>query len=151
MKKLLVLMLVLGMASLAPAALQISVNGNPDPIDSEIILDAPSGELILDIHGVTAGAGDIPNWMIVVDSALGSVDASNVIFNSSADVKGIFDQYYVDYYFLSYIGQLGSSARAGWVGSTGGALDGMLVDNILFHCEAPGDAIVLLFSSYDAG
>ena len=48
MKKLLVICLVLGMASVAGATLQISVNGNPEPIDSEITI-FPSDEIVLDV------------------------------------------------------------------------------------------------------
>jgi hypothetical protein len=38
MKKLLILMLVLGLTSVAGAALHISVNGNMNPIDSQYTL-----------------------------------------------------------------------------------------------------------------
>ena len=45
MKKLLVLSLVLGIASLATAALQIAVGGNTEPVDSESVdVDVPIGE-----------------------------------------------------------------------------------------------------------
>jgi hypothetical protein len=52
MKKLIALMLVLGIASYANAALQISVGGNPDPVDSEIIL-VPSETIMLDVYTTT--------------------------------------------------------------------------------------------------
>jgi len=51
MKKLLILMLVLGLTSSASAlctTLQISVNGEKNPVDSQIIV-VPSGYLELDI------------------------------------------------------------------------------------------------------
>ena len=52
MKKLLILMLVLGLASAANAALEISVNGDKDPIDSQIEIE-PSQHLTLDIWTTT--------------------------------------------------------------------------------------------------
>jgi len=48
MRKLLILMSVLGMASVANAALHISVNGDPNPPDSKYVL-SPSETLKLDI------------------------------------------------------------------------------------------------------
>jgi hypothetical protein len=141
MKKLLVLMLVLGIASLAPAALQISVDGNPDPVDSEIIL-APSEELILDIHG-DVPAGIPANWLMVVNPQFGTLNGGDAVQGS---LSSIFPYYYTDY-FLGYAGLTGSAVSG--VAADLGDLSGLLVDGILFHCEGIGDAIVELYSSVD--
>jgi len=63
MKKLLVLMLVLGVTSLASAALtlQISVNDEKNPVDSQYIITTPSCHLDLDIWttaDITPGVGE---------------------------------------------------------------------------------------------
>ena len=52
MKKFIVLLGVLAIASTANAALQISVNGAPEPIDSQIWL-LPSEHLVLDVWTTT--------------------------------------------------------------------------------------------------
>ena len=73
MKKLVALMLVFAMASMASAGLQISVNGNPDPVTTEISL-LPSETLELDIWT----DADIPMfdgyvWMLVVDTTAATI------------------------------------------------------------------------------
>ena len=144
MKKLLVLMLVLCMASMASAALQISVNGDPEPVDSQITI-APSEELVLDIHGVLAEPA-YENWMIVVAAAEGSINGGVPV---AGGLSAIFPYYYTNY-FLGYAGLdvAGSSAVSG-VAADLGALDGLLVDGLMFHCEALGDALVTLYTSQD--
>ncbi|MHC4155895.1 MAG: hypothetical protein ACYST6_13355 [Planctomycetota bacterium] len=76
MKKLLVSFLVVGLASAANGiVLQISVNGDPDPVDSEIFT-FPSEELILDIWSPSGHSGspaDDVYWILVVDARYGSM------------------------------------------------------------------------------
>ena len=157
MKKLLVLTLVLGIASLAPAALQISVNGDPEPVDSEIII-APSEELILDIHGNLA-PGEGLNWLYVVSSAQGSIDVSTAIAAGAASkINEQVGQAYFTDYFLYYAGLTASpvvhdpafSAASGIWGDLG-ALGPVLLDGVIFHCEGLEDAIIQLYSSPDQG
>ena len=75
MKKFLAICLVLGMASVATASLQISVNGEPEPVDSEYIL-GPSDHLTLDIYtdsliyGGALGEGD---WLLFCDTTLATI------------------------------------------------------------------------------
>ena len=143
MKKLLVLMLVLGVASLASAGLQISVGGVPEPIDTEITL-LPSETIELDIWtdadiGTYAGF----DWALVVDYNYGSISGGATIplpdgFN---DIGGTAPNQDVpaDDPLAGIWGMManfGDPVAAGTV----------LVDSIVFHCEAPGDAIVQLYA-----
>ena len=144
MKKFVMLMLVLGMAPLATAALQLSINGSLDPVDSEITI-APSDHLTLDVHGTTPSMQAI-NWLVVVNSAAGSVSGG------VAQQGGVTGSFYPTYigYFLASLGRTGDSGTGGWVGDSGATpLTGLLVDLIDFHCEADGDAVIDLYSSPD--
>ena len=148
MRKLLILMLVLGMASLANATLQISVNGDLEPIDSEIIIDpvdVPSGMLTLDIWTDAAMAGFTAQTiaLIATDDTVGTVDGSGY---TSPLVPPMF-----------LVGQAETAANvanpAGSTGPYGGFLAPMaglpagtvLYDDILFHCEGGGDAVIELW------
>jgi hypothetical protein len=51
--------------------LEISVNGDPDPVDSEIYL-LPSEELILDIH-CPSGVDQDVYWFLVVGAEYGTI------------------------------------------------------------------------------
>ena len=141
--KLLVLTLVLGIASLASAGLQISANGEQNPIDSEITL-APSDHIVLDIWtdveipqfgnatwmiGVLSGPGTIAGGDALVGNVIG--DATNPTLNVPYG-SGTFGGYFVGF---------GQSVAAG---ST-------LVDLIDFHCDGPGDVIIELVLLVDIG
>lgn len=149
MKKFVMLMLVLGMASLATAGLQISVNGSTDPVDSEISI-APSDMLVLDVHG-TPTTGEF--WFMTVDSAIGSVSGGVVV---AGDASRIVPQYYLDYW-LYYAGLTASplvndpsnSTVGGFVGNWDmSPIAGPAIDLIDFHCESqPNDAVIDLWSS----
>ena len=146
MKKILILTLVLSMASLAPAALQISVNGDPDPVDSEINI-APSDHLVLDVHT------DIPldctgtYYLMVVDAAQGSLSGCSPLQGNASIVV---DDWWVPY-FMYYAG-LDPAGLSGVAGVVAGSdesfvFEGKIVDLIDFHCEGPEDAVVQLYSS----
>jgi hypothetical protein len=67
MRKLLILMVVFGVASAANAALKISVNGNPDPQDTQYYLDG-SKTIKIDVWTTTdimPGIGERAGWAIV--------------------------------------------------------------------------------------
>lgn len=144
MKKVLVLLLVLGMASAASAALQISLNGDPEPVDSELwLLEGETALLDIwtdaDLQMFAGGS-----WQLVVGTDVGSivpgavleyggygtppqtVDAAAVI--SPAGMEGIWGIY---------------SAFAGADAGT------VLYDQILFTCEGEGDAIIQLWDAPD--
>ena len=151
MKKLIVLMLVLGMTSYANAIiLQISVDGNPDPVDSQIFL-APSETIMLDIHspsGHSGSSADDVYFAIVVDPAYGSITGGLGMPCAP-----------------SLSGMLGASIQADWPGFVQLPADGpwgnvasspqevadpgTYFDEFIFHCEKEGDATVELWSSPD--
>jgi hypothetical protein len=79
MKKLLVLMLVLGMTSMANAVLQISVNGDKNPTDSEYTINQ-GGELILGVWTDATITGsyygntnECDGWALVAEVAGASI------------------------------------------------------------------------------
>ena len=72
MKKFIVLTLVLSVAPLASAALSIGVEGDPNPVDSEITI-APSDTLLLNLHSDGEVFGVY--FMLFVDNAAGKITA----------------------------------------------------------------------------
>ena len=144
MRKLLILMLVFGMASLANAALQISIAGDPDPIDSEIWLE-PSEEILLDIHAVGGDTGD-SFWVLICDITYGTIDPYSGVTNippapDASMLLGSVTDNYLDSYFP---GQEGIVGTVGSYAASPPYADGVYFDEILFHCEAEGDAIIQL-------
>ena len=144
MRKLLIFILVLGMASAANAGLVISVNGDPDPIDSEIWL-LPSETLWLDIHSVGGDTGD--SFFALVTSGLGVIDGWSGVTNipDAPDASMLLGPAGPA---MNFIGGLG--ARDGVAGTVGSftALppyaDGVYFDLIDFHCEGEGDVLIEL-------
>jgi len=156
MKKLLILMLVLGMASLANAGLiELSVDGEAAP--SEITL-LPSEYITLDITiGDTLFAGG--DLMITLSTADGALDNSGVTFEANPMTRYWFgDPYYMWYdgnraWGAPYVVGLSELQK---VVVSGGNIDYntlgnmTLADNIIFHCEKqPGDVIVELVAYSD--
>lgn len=149
---LLIFMLVLGITSTANAYLQISVNGDPDPVDSEIFL-APSDELILDIHAVGGDTGidwpmGIGYFALITPISLGTIydiDAFPIIPPAPDDTM-----------LMGSAGPGGNNVGGMPPGYDGivfmiGSFtesppypDGVYLDNIIFHCEGIGDADILL-------
>jgi len=147
MKKLLVLMLVLGMASLANADLQISVGGDKNPADSEYTL-LPSEELFLDIWTDAV----IPNltggtWMLVVDTTLGSITPGRGLLSPPQTVYGT-PPYTAQAPLV--IPPVGLEGIWGIYVAFGDIAAGtMMYDEIIFHCEALGDATIYLMDAPD--
>lgn len=148
MKKLLVLLLVLGMASTASATLQISVNGNQEPVDSEITL-SQSETITLDIWT----DADIPQfgggaWMLICDTTMGSIDPGISLVSGysygdppyTADKAEIIPPAGLEGIWGFYADFAGTSA-----GTT-------LYDEIIFHCEygdPPHDVTIYLMDAPD--
>lgn len=142
MKKLVVLMLVLGVASLANATLQISVNGNPEPVDSEIII-APSGSAILDIWTNAAmPTYSGTSWALVAMLEDASITGGQKMV---AD-PGVGDPYAGA---SSYIpGKEGMWSAISITGAT--IVSGTkLYDEFILHCHSGQDAIVQLYETAD--
>jgi hypothetical protein len=155
MKKMLVLMLVFGLASTASAmTLQISVFNpttgeyNPDPVDSEITLE-PSQELLLDIHN--PGVQDEDLYVaLVVEPAAGSITGGVVHVPPAGDSTSWFGPGARGNGFPGLQGnEDGPWGSIAFVQVAGTA--GIYVDDLLFHCEAPGEAVVRLLSTVDFG
>jgi hypothetical protein len=156
MKKFLIFVLVLGMASLASATmtLNISVDGIVDPPDSTIIL-YPSDYVTLDIHsgGYHQGSDydDSVYFALVADTGYGTISGGVVCIPpapvDSSIIEGVSP---VDAGMCSEP----ENGIYGWIGAiiTSGSVDtpaGIYFDEIVFHCEAPGDVVVKLYTTTD--
>lgn len=140
MKKLLIFMLVLCMASSANAVLQISVGGVQEPIDSEIWL-LPSEYLTLDVWtttDITPGVGE--GYFALVCSTADATISGGV--NVSAEPSLYVYQYFGDPGGI-WVAVALATAPSLPAGST-------LTDLIDFHCEwQPNDVLVELI--FDIG
>ena len=155
MKKLLILMLVLGMASLANAGLiELSVDGSPAP--SEITL-VESDFITLDVtvgDGYFAG-GDL---LISLSNAQGALDDSGITFITPV----MTHVYYGSPYFTWLDSELAWEVPWGVAASSstsvymsGGNLywntvgPYTLMNDLLFHCEEDTDVIIDLSAASD--
>ena len=146
MRKLLILFVVLGVASMANATLQISVNGDQDPTDSEYTV-LPSENATLDIWTDAAiAAFENVTWALIVndldatiDGGVGLVAGFNVI--GDIEAQGWAPAGY-DGRFGGYLGPM-----------TGGPIAGDTVyDEFLFHCiNGENDAVIELWDLVDIG
>ena len=153
MKKLLVIMLVLGLASAANAIeLKISVNGEVDIPDSQVNI-CPSDVLTLDIWGSGYSTPAEDAWYIalVVDTTTGSITGGQAIIPPAPDWSTIYGQSAAADYFPC----LGPTEDGPWgevsapPGGTAGP--GVYFDRFDFHCVAEGDAVVRLIGTQDFG
>ena len=134
MKKLLVLTLVLGMASLASAGLLISVDGVIDPPDTEINI-VESQWVTIDIYSDGETLGDGLFLTIEGPAAYDLANATNVV-NDPA-LGGILD--------------LGNGMILIDLAKPQVPIppipQGTVVDLIALHCEGPGDVTLTLSSA----
>ena len=145
MKKFVVLMLVLGIAVAANAGLQISVDGNPEPVESEIIL-MPSDHIILDIWtDADIGLFELATYALVAQGP-GTIDASNAVIvgpigNLLGPLPGL----------AGFEGVQGQGVAGTYLGGFSGnpVAGDTLVDLIDFHCDGIGEVIVELWSVVD--
>ena len=148
MRKLLMLALVLGMASGAYAGLTISVHevGGAEYNGRDLVY---SEELWLDIDAEGVTAADYAYFALVVDTGLGTIGGGVVgTMPPAGNLDEIFDPAlgYMDFFPTDE----GEDGITGYVGdSGGGTLDGLQIDEILFHCEGIDDATVRLITSPD--
>lgn len=151
MKKFLALLLVLGMASSASAILQISVDGDPEPVDSQITI-LPSDTLILDIWTDTGLAMfQSQTWQLVCDVTLGTVGYDGQPGVKVAGDGSLFSPPYT-VENAAIISPAGMEGVAGLAVTFGGIAAGtVLFDQILFHCDAEGDVILQLWDAPDGG
>ena len=157
MKKLLALVLVLGLASVANAALQISVNGVLNPVDSEIYL-TPSQEIFLDIWSdvpLTPGApGENAYWVLTCQTSCGYIHGGEAVL-AGGHADWFFDGPYDDA-VGNGIGPLplGDNGVFGLITTLGAAIpaDTPIFDFIVFHCETDnGPTVISLWNAGDSG
>jgi hypothetical protein len=163
MKKLLVLIAILCVASWANASLQISVNGVVDPVGP--ITVGTSEHLVLDV----SASGEPTNkavWMIV--QGPGTISGGTLLYNGAGGLSDIneFGKDEIAYYTEDPVpvavtwGEYFASEGFSGVGDTihffqfvdtiapnPPALNGKLVDGIDFHCEGLGIMVVTLLNS----
>lgn len=144
MKRLLCIWLVLAMVSVAGATLQISVNGDPDPVDSEIVL-APTETLTLDIWNDEVLPLFVAYaWALVADSRYGSISAGVSTHPSTIIGDPVSIPPYME-------GFSGSTTHVD-VSEPGGIPIGTtLADQFVFTCEAVGDVTIYLYDAPDIG
>ena len=154
MRKLVLLMLVLGIASMASAGLALSVNGGPNP--GQITL-APSDTIVLDVHAAAGfGLGD---YQISLSNAQGSLDASQVVFSEqhmTVYIPGVYTGYAPWGLAWANVSSLQDDAQHFSLG--GGNLpptvtlyDELIMDGLIFHCDDPSDVIITLEQSMGGG
>ena len=147
MKKILVLTMILAVASLANAALLISVDGVVDPEDSSINL-APSDVCIIDIWGDGMTAPLRPLFLFA--QGPGVLDASNAVIPYPGNTNSIAN---IDDPDLA--ASLGATMPVVYIElmdlvsppAEPAPLIDTLVDGILFHCEGEGEVVLVLFDA----
>jgi hypothetical protein len=154
MKKLLVLVMVLGIVASANAALKISVNGEVDVPDTEVALNQ-SDYVTLDITGDGQNPWAAPYMLIIGPGAInGGVilypGTKTAYYDAEAKAtEGGFAtvQEYLDDFMLNQnITGLTDLSAIELMDDTmpPAPLTGKLVDGIIFHCEGPGDVLIRL-------
>lgn len=162
MKKLLVVMLVLSMATIASAGLQISVNGLIDNPDSTITL-APSDTVKIDIQG--DGGTQAPRGMYLIltpyKDPLGEIYNPQLAEMAGGGLMGTVWAPTSEYGYQdgTYLRNLNGYPAMGF--NTDSALyvngvyidpqvnpnySGTIVDNIILHCLGVGDVTLQLVS-----
>jgi hypothetical protein len=156
MKKMLTLMVILSVASLAGASLQISAGGNWNPADSEIYV-LPSQTTTLGIWTDASIPAGI-SFALVCNTSGGTISVSNEGTEYVGPIKGTggTDGDIMGFIYSPAVanglplpegedgafGGIGVFAGTGIVYVEPGVL---LFDNIVFHCEGPGDTVIKLY------
>jgi hypothetical protein len=152
MRKMLILMLILGAGSIASAmSLQISVNGDANVTPKPITL-SPSQTAELDVwtpNGYVEGGPDDYYWaLVVLNNYEGTItlDSGRVLIPPAPDASMLLAQADWDEYFPGSLGVYGQV-----MSYSGNANPGIYFDQIIFHCDSPHDAVVQLWSTLDFG
>ena len=145
MKKVLALVLVLGLASLAHAGLVISVNGVADPCDSTITLQAPSGTAIIDISNNDPALPQNLGALVFIVRGPGILHgdgAVNIVNSAGGTASGLDPMEFGGFQGLPGSGTFFDFAPslipppAFPVGKVG--------DGLVLHCEGLGDVVIAL-------
>lgn len=141
MKKFLVLLMVLGIATTASAALQLSINGDMDPRDSKYTIE-PGDHLVLGI------------W---TDSKFETVEEAYFALLAPTALATISGGVPAEWTILIYDDAAGNGINVppgdngvfGYIATPPGAVfsaNMLLIDLIDFRCEDVGDAKITLYS-----
>ena len=151
MKKLLVLMLVFAIASSANAALQLSVDGDFFPVDSEIYL-APSETISLDIWStipITSQGEGEGMWALTAQVGQAGISGGMPVIA------------HADWMFVIADDAIGAGV-VGLPGGENGVMGGIftfgiaipadvaIYDEIIYHCEGVSDPVVVTLWQLDA-
>jgi len=148
MKKLLVVMLVLSMASMANAALWLQVGPDGGTDISEITVE-PSDHLTLSIWGDGTNAGLVMFLGIDVGTpGTLNIDNASIIYQGNTSAIG----WESDPELAALVGANGVDVPMVVINLSDTTipqypLDGRLLDGVDFHCESDGDVTVLLYNS----
>ena len=146
-KKLLFMLAVLAMASVANATILISVDGVVDPPDTEIEL-YPSDWVTIDLWGDGTTPGGM--FLLTLDcQGPGSFDISGAVV-LYAGSKNVAPTWLDD---AGLAGSLGAQNPMVYFELTDPVvppaepepLEGTLIDDILFHCDAEGEVIITVY------
>jgi hypothetical protein len=131
----------------ANALLQISVDGNPEPVDSQIVV-APSDNLILTIYNdeILDTVNTPITWALICNTANGSISGGTLNDSLTQAVMFIFN--------LSDVPQpIGQDKTGVWGGITVFedtiAADSTLFSDITFHAVAGPDCLIELVKLND--
>jgi len=145
MKKLLAVLMVLSIASVASAGLTIV--GEPmDPL-------MQSDEVVISIAGVAPQPANVDAWFILE----GPGTNSGGMMTYPGDVAFMVQYVTDDEGILSWLGGLGYNTTNAYYLSFGDSqarpLDTFpnVVDGIVFHCDGPGDVTLKLVNIFDDG
>jgi len=153
MRKMLILMLILGAGSIASAmSLQISVNGDANVTPKPITL-SPSQNAELDIwtpDGYIPGGPDDYYWgLVVLNNYEGTItlDSGQCLMPPAPDLASMLAAADNDEFFP------GSGGTYGCIMSGSGltAPAGIYFDEIIFHCDSPHDVTLQLWVTLDFG
>ena len=150
MKKFVVLMLVLGMASMANAAIvELSVNGAPAPDEYTLPNVSATFELDVDVTGAGLIGGEL---IITLNNEQGSVDWSEIEINPDYCNTFVPDVYtgYTPWNF-AWRETSGTTTTPQQITIDGGNMaptatagPSWLLANAWFHCDSPTDVIITL-------
>jgi hypothetical protein len=145
MKKLLVMIMVLGLATVANAQLKISVGGFIDPPDTEVTL-MPSETIVIDVWSDgTLMAPDGGTYMKL--DGPGTLDITLAI--NSLIPPGFPSSIYIADWD-PYVGMVFMDLMVMEVPRVPIPV-GVMIDNIIFHCEGLEDVVITLFGDDGAG
>ena len=146
MKKLLILMLVFGLASVANATLTIGVyeeDGTTLYNGRDLVF---SDYLVLKIISVGGNPGDSGGFALIADTTLGTISGGVTTIPDAPDASMLLGSA-----TNNFVGGMGTNDD-GIVGTVSAYTavppyaDGVYFDEILFHCEGVADVTVYLYN-----